>query len=271
MKIRIVIPTRNRLRLLKRCIQSIRSHSEDPEIIVIDNGSTDHTAKIALEVNHYVRNGQNIFYSAACNQGASLPGVFDAVCFLNDDTTVRDRWLELLVAILESESDVSAVQPMILYPDGRIQSAGMVTYRNPAERDYADDGFYYRNRFKQRPSHLAAANVKRYAQCLTAACLLVRREAFEEVGGFDQAYKMGHEDVDFCFKLLTSGWKLVYEPASTVIHHEGVVNGKRAIERTQHERQNMLLCKQRWNDKIEPEFETLQDAENDECQHNSAA
>jgi len=103
--------------------------------------------------------------------------------------------------------------------------------------------------------------VKRYAQCLTAACLLVRCEAFEEVGGFDEAYKMGHEDVDLCFKLFTAGWKLVYEPASKVIHHEGVVDGKRAIERTQHERQNMLLCKQRWKDKIEPEFETLQEAE----------
>jgi len=257
--------------LLKRCIRSIRSHSDDNEIVVIDNGSTDNTSNISEEVNHYVRNGQNLYYSVACNQGVSLPGHIDAICFLNDDTIACDRWLEPLVAILETEPDVAAVQPMILFPNDRIQSAGMVTYRKPAARDDAEDGFYYRNRFKQRPSNLPAANVKRYAQCLTAACLFMRPEAFEQVRGFDEAYQMGHEDVDLCFKLHTAGWKLVYQPASTVIHHEGVVSGKRAIERTRYERQNMQLCKQRWKDTIEPEFETLQDAENSEYQHNSAA
>lgn len=271
MKTLIVIPSYNQMPWLKMCVGSIRIDSslarKDYDLVVVDDCSEDGSRSWLMhqEGMHKIYQGIHRGYAAACNAAASYLREHRYICFLNQDTIVRPGWLHVLTTTLECNQDAAAVQPKLLYPDGTIQSAGMVVYRKPAEGDLTTctkERFYYRNRYKHRPGGLAAANHRVGMQCLTGACLLVQEGLFRAVGGFDEEYYNGHEDVDLCFKLLQGNFKLLYEPAAVVMHREGKQgSNKRDPERTDYERRNMLRCKSRWQDTIEPWYETLEEAE----------
>jgi GT2 family glycosyltransferase/glycosyltransferase involved in cell wall biosynthesis/tetratricopeptide (TPR) repeat protein len=250
----IVIPVFNNLEYTRKCIETLNATTGDPqayEVIVVDNGSTDGTGTFLRELAaartnvKVVTNEKNDGFARACNQGANV-AEGEHLLFLNNDTEPRAGWLDALVATLESDSSIGAVGGKLLYPDGTIQHAGVVLCRD----EKVNDPLLPRHVFSGEPADKAEANVTREFQALTAACVLVRGEAFRQAGGFDENFWNGYEDMDLCFRLRDKGWKLVYQPASVVMHHES----KSGSERFAKVKENVQRLHQKWLHKVKPDM-----------------
>jgi len=217
----IVIPAFNKLNSTRRCLQAIAANTPAPchEIIVVDNGSTDGTVDFLHSEQSAGRlcailNAENAGFAKACNQGArAARGKY--VVFLNNDTEVQHNWLGPLFSLAETDPAVAVVGSKLLYPNGTIQHAGV------ALADCWDhDPLLAFHLFAKEKSDFPLANQRRVYQAVTAACMLARKSHFDQVGGFDEGYWNGYEDVDLCLRFQELGWLAVYEPASVVIHHE---------------------------------------------------
>ena len=217
----IVIPAFNKLELTRLCLLAVQKNTPEGqfEIIVVDNGSTDGTGDFlkveeAEDRLRTVVNAENLGFAQACNQGVQAARG-EYVLFLNNDTEVQAGWLDPLISLADEDANIAAVGSKLVFPDGTLQHAGVaigeVIGRDPL---LAVHTFY------KASADLPEANQRRVYQALTAACLLVRKSAFEAVGGFDEGFWNGYEDVDLCLRLQEKGWLMVYEPASVVIHHE---------------------------------------------------
>lgn len=218
----IVIPTFNLMRYLKDCIDSIKRNTAITyEIIVVDNGSCDGTIDYLRTVPEIcgITNGYNLGFAKACNQGfRASSGKY--IVFLNNDTLVTEGWLEPLVNCVEKNSTIGAAASKLLYPFTNIvQHAGICF----TEREGCLEPchIYYR----QRDSY-AGVNKTRQFQAITGACLLVKREVFERIGGFDEQYLNSHEDIDLCLRIGEAGLRIMYCPESLVYHYESVTEGR---------------------------------------------
>jgi GT2 family glycosyltransferase len=180
------------------------------EVVIVDNASPDGTAELLgkeVEGATLLFNESNTGFGAACNQGAEAARG-QVLCFLNSDALVEPGWLPPLLAMLERK-DVGAAVPMLLNADGTLQEAGSVI--DSVGWAIALGGGDDPGRFEYR--------FAREVDFGSAACMLVRRGDFFEVGGFDSAYEPAYfEDVDLCFKLKERGLRSMYEPRSRVIH-----------------------------------------------------
>ena len=241
--ISIVIPTRDRYDLLSRCINSIEQHTSDVryEIIVVDNGSTeDRTLRFldSIACRHRVlRHPQAFNYSAINNAGVAC-AAGDYVLFLNNDTEVLEpAWLSSLLAQAQRPG-VGAVGAKLLYPDGRIQHAGVVL----GVCGIAGHAFRFLGRYDA--SYQGLSDVVRNCSAVTAACLLMRKELFEEVGGFNTRLRIEYNDVDLCLRLRQRGLRIVYDPQAVLIHHEN------ATRRSGRSPQDRLLMEDLWGDLI---------------------
>jgi len=220
-RVSIVIPCWNKAELTLSCLQSLQA-TTDPalfEVIVVDNGSEDATVQLARGEGprfRVVRNEHNTGFGPACNQGAALARG-DIVLFLNNDTVLLPGWLEPLVAALDEDDALGAVQPKLLYPDGRLNDAGGLVFGGGEPWIYG----------KGDPEPEAPPySCRRAPDYASGACLAVRKAAFEEVGGFDDRFAPAYyEDTDLSFALRAAGWRVLYEPASRVVHLEGGTAG----------------------------------------------
>jgi len=223
LNVSIIIPVYDKLDLTRQCLASLWEHTPGDryEIIVVDNGSTDGTAEYLRELENegLVRaliQEENLGFARACNRGAaSARGRY--LLFLNNDTEVTDGWLSPLVQTLDHDPYVGAVGSKLLFPDGTIQHAGVGLML----RDLASGQVLYgKHLWHAKPGDAFGAGKPLILRALTAACLMVRSDAFFQVVGFDEAYWNGNEDVDLCLKLGEAGWRLVYRPESVVVHYE---------------------------------------------------
>ncbi|HEY0798707.1 MAG TPA: glycosyltransferase [Candidatus Baltobacteraceae bacterium] len=216
----VVIPVYNHCATTVQCLQSIANTWFDSlrvQIVLSDDGSTDQTSAIAqtlegLEVAHTKQNGGFI---AACNRGAAAArGKY--ICFLNNDTEVQNGWLDELVATAENDSGIGVVGAKLIYPDGRLQEAGGVIYRDGSGANYGRGG---------DPDDPRYSYLREVDYC-SGAALLVRADLFTRLGGFSSEYAPAYyEDTDFCFAAHAAGYRVVYQPRSQVVHHEGVSSG----------------------------------------------
>lgn len=218
----IVIPVFNKYAYTAKCLRAVAAHTGDVahEVIVVDNGSSDQTARVLANNTdgiRYRRNAQNLGFARASNQGAAMArGRF--LLFLNNDTEPHAGWAAAMVAEMERDPRVAVVGSKLLYPDGLIQHAGV--------------RFAYAMWQPIMPMHVlarqpaAAASERQELDAVTAACMLVRPEVFAALGGFDEGYVNGYEDVDFCLEVRSRGHKIVFTPASVVTHHESVTEGR---------------------------------------------
>ena len=159
-------------------------------------------------------------FSAVCNAAVKRTSS-DLLLFLNDDVAPRsDRWLRQLAGNLDDPT-IAAAGPLLVFPDGRVQSAGV----DVGAGGVAADAF--RGVQPDDPRCLGWPRVRREVSALTAACLLMRREAFDEVGGFDEDLPLDYQDVDLCLRLTARGWSLVVDPAAVLVHEESVSRGRR--------------------------------------------
>ncbi len=220
----IIIPVFNRFDLTYACLEALYENTDEYELILIDNGSSDDVRSLdGPDV--LIRNHRNRGFAAACNQGAALASG-DVLVFLNNDTEPCPGWLKPLLDALEGPN-VAVAGSMLTYPDGRIQHAG-VGLRGSGG---TFEAFNYQ---EPRPFGDVPA--------VTGACLAIQREIFADLGAFDEGYRNGYEDVDLCLRVREAGYRIVYVPDSIVIHHESASGP----ERWSHVRENVARLQKRW-------------------------
>ena len=234
----IVIPLFNRAELTRQCLMELARVTEDVhyEVVLVDNASTDGTAALLAKLGgdvQIVRNTENLGFARACNQGAQAARGKHLV-FLNNDTIPLAGWLRAMIDVVERRAEVAVVGSKLLYPDGTIQHAGVVF--DPDDRPY--------HLYARCPGDFAAANRPRDLQAVTAACMLVRREAFSAVGGFDEGFRNSFEDVDLCLRIGARGARVAYAPESVLFHLESQTAG-----RHDHDAQNGARLRARWSER----------------------
>ena len=252
--ISIIIPVFNKVDYTKKCIGSIYLNTPGSlnfEVLVVDNASTDGTKEYLEEQNvlhenlFVISNEKNEGFAKANNQAVQrAKGSY--LMFLNNDTEVQKGWLESLLNTIESDDSIGAVGSKLIYPDGTIQHAGVIIVDNPKE----ENSLVASHVFVNQPSDFPLANEIRTYQSLTAASLLIKKNIFEKVRGFDENYWNGYEDVDLCFKIGELGYSLVYQPGSIVLHHES----KSGPERFSKVAHNVELLNKKWLNKIKADF-----------------
>ena len=217
----IIIPVFNNLPLTQKCLNSIfqNTHSSSYEIVVVDNASTDGTREFLKELKEpnvkAVFHDDNTGFVEACHSGAEI-ATGKYLLFLNNDTEVQAGWLEALVQFAETTPDCGAVGSKLVYPTGRLQEAGGIIFAD-------GNGWNYGRGMD--PSDPRFNFVREVDYC-SGAALLVRKDLWEEIGGFDRRYSPAYyEDTDFCFEIWKKGLKVYYQPHSVVIHHEGKTAG----------------------------------------------
>lgn len=223
--ISIVIPSYNDFDLLKVCIDSIKKTAEDAdyEIVVVDDYATeDNRVKLRSLEDEKVRviyREKNGGFAVAVNDGMNAAKKSNDVILLNSDIEAHKGWLRALqYGAYEFDETLGIVGPKLLYPDGRIQSAG--SYRNTEDTEWFDH--YYR--FQQ--SDYGPANVPQYTIAMTGAALYIKRELINKIGILDDKFGFACEDVDYCLRAWEAGYKVGYFPVATLTHHESATRQK---------------------------------------------
>lgn len=223
-RVSIVIPTKDRPDLIGRCLESIatRTAYPDMELIVVDTGSTDpHVFDIYRHhgITPVLYDRPRFNYSEANNLGVER-ATGEYVVFLNNDTEVMNKdWLEQMLFHAEEEG-VGAVGPLLLYPGGSVQHAGVIL----GPRGTADHVMrFYPSKVD---GYNGSLSCPREVSAVTAACLMMRTALFRELGGFEELYGMIYQDLDLCLKLRARGLRIIATPDAVLYHHESVSRGK---------------------------------------------
>ena len=215
----LVIPVFNQAAHTLNCLRALAEHPPKIacEILVVDDGSTDQTAEWMAQISgvHFHRRSQNGGFIAPCNEGAALArGKF--LVFLNNDTVPQPGWLDALIGTFTTHPEAGLVGAQLLYPDGRLQEAGGVVFRDGSAWSYG--------RFES-PEDPRYASLREADYC-SGAALAIPRELFAAVGGFDTRYAPAYyEDTDLAFAVRAAGKRVLYQPASRVLHLEGITSG----------------------------------------------
>jgi GT2 family glycosyltransferase len=230
----IVIPIYEMAGLLSTCLASLAADGlDDLELILVDNASTESRMTTLLrdweDRAVVLRNPVNTGFAAGCNQGAAAASA-PVVVFLNSDTEVRPGWIDPLIESA-SEPGAGMVGARLLYPDGRVQHAGMAL----------SDGMQPLHLHQRVPGDHPAVTRTRELQLVTGACCAIDRTLFAEHRGFDTDYTNGYEDVDLCLRLVRDGRRNIYRGDSVVVHHESMSPGRADLES-----QNAVLFRTRW-------------------------
>ena len=225
-RVSLIIPTRDKAALLATCIRSIRAHTHYPdyEIIIIDNGSVEETTKrlfAVLDADPAVRilPRPGPFNFSGLNNSAVQEATGSILGLINNDIEVIDEgWLDEMVA-LAARPQIGCVGAKLLYPGGRLQHGGVIVGLGGVA------GHAHRLASGSDPGYLKRLCCVQDVSAVTAACLLVRRQVFDQVGGFDERLTVTFNDVDFCLKVHAAGYLNLWTPFAGVVHHESVSRG----------------------------------------------
>jgi GT2 family glycosyltransferase len=242
-KISIIIPVRDRVDLLARCLDSLTSKTSYApfEIIVVDNDSQSEEARAYFSrFQHTLLRYGGPFNFSAINNFAVEQTDSPWLLFLNNDTEVIEgEWLTLMAEHIQRH-EVGAVGPKLLYPDDTVQHAGIVM----GVGGIAEHAF--RGSPADVPGVCRQLQTTRNYSAVTGACLLTRREVFNEVGGFDEErLPVTFSDVDLCLKMRRAGYRVVYVPYAQLYHHESSTR-RLAVEPLETE-----VMRERWPEVIE--------------------
>ena len=212
-QVSIIIPVYNNAKLLLECLLSLAKDQTFTEydVCIVDDNSDTETRKIIDNLSgiRVVRSAERMGFTLSCNKGAQdASGNF--LLFLNDDVQVFRGFLKFLLDTFEENSRVGAVGPKVIYPNGRLQEAGCIINRDGTTEliGHWDD------------PNLDRYNYQREVDYISGVCMLVRKDDFLEVGGFDPRFAPAYyEDVDLCCKLREKGMRIIYNPDAVIVHH----------------------------------------------------
>ncbi len=240
-RVSIIIPTRDQHRVLRKCLESIESKTVYPdyEILVVDNNSADPQAqKFLAGLQHKVIPFPGPFNFSRVNNCAACQATGRYLLFLNNDTEViTPEWIAAMMEFAQ-QPEIGVVGAKLLYPNNTIQHAG-VTLGLGGVAGHALVGFP-----AESPHYFGFAGVIRNCAAVTAACMLVRRDVFEQVGGFDEEMPVGFNDVDFCMRVRRAGYRVVWTPYAVLYHHESASRGRSVDPR------DVEFMKTRWGDAL---------------------
>jgi GT2 family glycosyltransferase/glycosyltransferase involved in cell wall biosynthesis len=235
-RVTFVMVTYTGRELATHCLDVLRKHTTEPyRLVVVDSCSPDGTGAWLAE--HLtdatvLRMAENLGFGAGCDLGLGVADT-EFVCFLNADVEVTDGWLTPLLALLDERPEIGAVAPLLANADGSVQESGSVIGGDGWCRAWDDAG----------------SEVPREVDYASAACLVMRRRAFHDAGGFSSAYEIAYfEDVDLALHLRRHGWQTWVWPSVTVTHQRhGSSTSARAGELM---RRNHGTFTERWPDEL---------------------
>lgn len=249
----IIIPNKDQVKVLKQCIDSIYEKTlyKNFEILVVENNSTEkETFEYYNEIENTHDNLRVLYYKGGfnfskINNFAVSQARGDMYLMLNNDIEIiTPEWLGEMVS-LAIQKNVGIVGAMLYYPDNRVQHAGVITGLG----GYAGHSHKYHPRGKS--GYMFRLSCVQNLSCVTAACLLVTKQAFEAVGGMDEEFAVAFNDVDFCLRVRNCGYQVLFTPYAQCYHHESVSRGADTSgekkERFERERQRL---KNRFGDSL---------------------
>lgn len=253
-KVSIIVPTRDRLDLLRPCVASVLLHADhypgETELLIVDNDSRepatgDYLALLSGDERVRVSRHAGAFNYSAINNSAARDATGQVLVFLNNDTQVlTPDWCRELVS-QALRPDVGAVGARLLYQDGTLQHSGVLlgvegVAGHEGVGDSPLDGGYY-----------GRAQLLRSTSAVTAACLATRREVFLRLdGGFDELeLQVAFNDIDYCMRVRRAGLRVVYTPFATLYHYESKSRGREiSVEQQERHRREARAFRARWGD-----------------------
>jgi GT2 family glycosyltransferase len=247
----IIIPTRDGVDLLRRCIDSLLAATRYPhyEIIVADNDSAE--AQTLAYFREIETRGVRIvacpgpFNFSRINNRAAAEARGEYLLLLNNDIEVeRGEWLAELLRHAQ-RPDIGCVGARLVYPDRTLQHGGVILGVGTLA------GHAHKHLPPGEPGYGGRAVLPQQLSALTAACLMVRRSLFDQVGGLDEALEVNYNDVDFCLRVADAGYRNVWTPYAELIHHESKSRGglDTPEKKAQMEREGEIM-RARWGDRL---------------------
>ncbi len=252
----IIIPNKNHVKTLKKCISSIleRSTYQNYEILIVDNGSTqksvhDYYQSIhnhpKIRILHY---DHPFNYSAINNFAAEQAKGKYFILLNNDIEIITRRWIEELLMYVQRE-DTGAAGAMLYYPDNTIQHAGILL-KIGAHR-IAGHAFHRAPR--NSIGYMGRACYAQNMSAVTAACMMVKASIYREIGGLDESFPVAFNDVDFCLRIRKTGKLIVWTPFAEAYHYESKTRGKDDMDEERRRRfeADCERFRERWSEELE--------------------
>lgn len=228
----ILIPNKDNAEVLKRCIDSIvnKTTYSNYEIVIIENNSC--SAEIFEYYESFKHNDRirvvvwdsEFNYSAINNFGVTHTKGEYLLLLNNDTEVIEPNWISIMLSYCQ-RSDVGIVGARLLYPDNTVQHAGVFMKKCDSADDSAGPNHIFMHLDKKDGGYMERSLRPQDLSAVTAACMMVKRSVYEEVGGFDEQFSVAYNDVDFCLRVREMGLRVVYVPDVELYHYESLSRG----------------------------------------------
>ena len=233
----ILIPNKDSVKVLKRCIDSVEDLTSyrNFEIIIIENNSVEeetftyYEQAVAQYDNIRVVTWHGEFNYSAINNFGARDAKGDFILLLNNDVEVIEpKWLESMLAICQ-RPEVGVVGAKLLYPDDTVQHAGVIMVKCQSIAEEASPGHAFWNLDRDDPGYMRRASLVQDLSAVTGACLMTKRSVFDELGGLNEEFVVAFNDVDYCLRVRELDKLVVYTPDALLYHHESFSRGSDAV------------------------------------------